>query len=643
MVRPSRAHFGKLFVSILSAILIAGIVTLGNESIAKNPDQGSVQDTQQLNDKHVVLFEGFEPNSEVQYSILTEFGLLSEGIEMTNDKGDLALAYAPLEHDSQNYYIYDFKFTRDGDYANILLRQNLETGEITITGKGLDQFSEVSLVTSNRHSRTKTDWAGEIHASDKIDIKEDGEYQVALHGFSFMGEMGEKQSPAIIKVLIANFYGGGRTEIPNLWPIMIPTIPIAGYDVSTDRDGIDNSFPGYTINIMYNYIRALMLMTEQLSAVMMQHTAAVGQFFDAKLQLEAQRTHQQLKAEAVKDYHPSEELCRYGSYVRSLAKTEQKAVADKFILNDVMMERYKSLTNNSATTPQRDIESRLKQYREVHCNPKDNNNSLDYLCEHDQDEILTGGDSVFGAAVPDGIGGTPQQVVYLTGTFFTTRFNKDIDFTRTMDFPQTFDMDMNDAAETDDEEDVLALAKNLYWPSTLKKAQDDRQLKNQRVGFLDAKRVIALKNIAHNSYTNLAALKASAAPLPPAPPGVGGMVEPGWTFMKTLMRDFGITDLQIEQLIGVQPSYWAQMDVLTKKLYQLPDFYTNLYDKPVNVDRIGVTLDAIKLMQMRDYYQSVQRREMLNSAMLETELVRGNHYSRSEAGLLFGIGPSEPY
>jgi len=162
--------------------------------------------------------------------------------------------------------------------------------------------------------------------------------------------------------------------------------------------------------------------------------------------------------------------------------------------------------------------------------------------------------------------------------------------------------------------------------------KEGENLKDEGEGYLSAERIIALKSMAHNSYTNIAALKARSVP---PPTGGTPALEPGWTFMKTMMRDFGITDDEIEQLIGVQPSYWAQMDILTKKIYQHPNFYTNLYSKPVNVDRMSVTLDAIKLMQMRDYYNSAQRREMLNSALLETELIAGNHYSRSASRILF--------
>lgn len=573
-----------------------------------------------------IILQGFPEDADIHYTILSSHGLIEEGVTTTNDTGSLVVNYNLAGHEKASYYAYDLYVSVDGNYKNILMRHNLETGVMTTSAKGLEEFSEVSITTTNKQRKTKTDWAGIFFEKEKLN-KKDQSYQLALQGFSDMGKIGNRVRETIIKITAADISGGLFPDDPNDITQTIPAPLTSG--IYPNSMGDLGHIQATTDAIEENYIRALMLMTEQLSAVMMQQVLSIGQFFDAKLQLEAQRTHQELKAEAVKDYHPSEQMCRVGSYVRSLADTEQKASADKLALNDVLMERYKGQDFNSAQTAQIDIETRLKKFREVYCNPKDNNNVLGYMCEHNQDDDLS--NSTEFAAPPGGIGGQYDTLTFAGGVNATvTRINKDIDYTRTMDFPQTLDVDFNDGAPANDEEDIIALAKNLYWPNPISYPAD-KSLQKKEQGYLSTQRVIALKSLAHNSFTNIASLKARAV----TPPAGGPAIEPGWTFMKTMIRDFGITDAEVEQMIGVQPSYWAQMDVLTKKIYQDPDFYTNLYDKPVNVDRISVTLDAIKLMQMRDYFSSVQRREMLSSALLETELVRGNHYSQAESGLLF--------
>jgi predicted GNAT superfamily acetyltransferase len=60
------------------------------------------------------------------------------------------------------------------------------------------------------------------------------------------------------------------------------------------------------------------------------------------------------------------------------------------------------------------------------------------------------------------------------------------------------------------------------------------------------------------------------------------------------------------------------MDLLTKKIYQNPKFYTELYDKPVNIDRKEVAMRAIGLMQKRDFYRSIMRSEAIMAVWLET-------------------------
>jgi hypothetical protein len=63
------------------------------------------------------------------------------------------------------------------------------------------------------------------------------------------------------------------------------------------------------------------------------------------------------------------------------------------------------------------------------------------------------------------------------------------------------------------------------------------------------------------------------------------------------------------------------MEILTKKLYQNPTFYTELYDKPANVARKNASMQAIELMQRRDMVRSLLRSEAVLSVMLETALM----------------------
>jgi hypothetical protein len=91
-------------------------------------------------------------------------------------------------------------------------------------------------------------------------------------------------------------------------------------------------------------------------------------------------------------------------------------------------------------------------------------------------------------------------------------------------------------------------------------------------------------------------------------------------YLKNMVKTLGVPEAEVSSYIGENPSYFAQMELLTSKLYQNPAFGTNLYTSPENVKRIGVTLQAIKVMQDRDRYEASLRREMLASLILEMKL-----------------------
>jgi hypothetical protein len=116
-----------------------------------------------------------------------------------------------------------------------------------------------------------------------------------------------------------------------------------------------------------NWVRAFMMMTEQLSAVMMQQVAAIGMFMDAKHQQETQRLFQEMAAQAHKDYQPSETLCMIGSATRSLGATQSKIRANAAALG-AGMRRRELLNNNMASSwgAFADRAARLAQVRAVY-------------------------------------------------------------------------------------------------------------------------------------------------------------------------------------------------------------------------------------------------------------------------------------
>lgn len=327
------------------------------------------------------------------------------------------------------------------------------------------------------------------------------------------------------------------------------------------------------------WVGGLMLMAEQFTANMEAQVMAIGKLFDAKHQLETQRLFQEKQARAHKDYQPSEQMCTFGTFTRDLVATERTADLTKTAVAQSLLQRELGTGEGQGKTEATDSLSRIGQFRTLFCDPTDNANGLALLCPKP---------------------GKPEQR------------NADINFTTTLDQPFSLKINLRDTETTTDEEAVFALIDNLFAHDPPERVPDkDLEKRNYQYHYLNMRSIAAMRGIARNSIANIIALKT-------ATPGTG--TETAAPYMRALMRDFGLKDDEIKKLLGDNPSYYAQMELLTKKIYQSPTFYTNLYDKPVNVDRIRAAMKAIKLMQDRDIQASLQRREMLLSMMLELRL-----------------------
>jgi hypothetical protein len=355
----------------------------------------------------------------------------------------------------------------------------------------------------------------------------------------------------------------------------------------------------WMVKVMFeqHVLPALMLFAEQMTAMAMHQVMIIGTFLDAKHQLETQRLFQQLMAEAHKDYQPSEGMCTFGTAMRSLAASDRNTDLVAGMLSQRGLQREllsgDALAANGQTS---DYLSRIDQFRKVYCNLSDNGGKLNELCPSPSTDL--------------------------------GRTDNDISYTNLIDSPLTLKLDPTDEGDPDhndnahlqtvsaDEEDLLALGANLYankvaptiaatYLSDKNGAPIDEGVQN----YQNIRAIAAKRSVARNSFVSIAAMKAQGEK----------EVQP---YLYAIMKEMGISDEdEIQKYLGDRPSYYAQMEILTKKLYQNPIFYTELYDKPANIDRKTVAMQAIELMQRRDMYRSVLRSEATLSVMLETSLL----------------------
>lgn len=342
-----------------------------------------------------------------------------------------------------------------------------------------------------------------------------------------------------------------------------------------------------------NILPALRDMTDELSAVNIHQAFVIGTFFDAKHQLETQASLQKIRARAHKDYHPSTGMCQFGSVSKSLSASERKGELVSLGMNRRALNRaLGALGTTSSGGNDIDKISRIQHFKATYCDVNDNGGGLDDLC---------------------GSSGNPERI------------NKDIDYTRTVQGPLTLRVDFSDASLNADEQDIFALASNLFshnitiaphnqlWTETDDSDPDNHdRVTRSRQYYMELRSLLAKRSVAENSFNAIVGMKSE-----------GDFAAKD--YLEGVMKDLGVSPTtDALYVLGekdsadlVNPSYYAQMEVLTKKLYQNPEFYTNLYDKPVNVRRKEVAMQAIGLMQKFDLLKSNLRKEASIAVLLE--------------------------
>ncbi len=342
---------------------------------------------------------------------------------------------------------------------------------------------------------------------------------------------------------------------------------------------------------------ALMLFAEQMSAMAMHQVVAIGALLDAKHQLETQRLFQELTARAHKDYHPSEGMCTFGTVTRSLAASERNTELSTAAFSSRLMQREllsgDTLAGNGQTS---DMASRIAQFRDLYCSKASNGNGLSKLCPDESKD--------------------PSRMDY------------DVNYTAVMEAPMTLKLDFTSEGDTDhkdnkhkqtlsaDEEDVFALSANLFahrvapvMAQTFLTDKNGEINPNGTYHYMNVRSIAAKRSVARNSFAAIAGMKSQGEK----------EVKP---YLHALLKEMGVADeKELTAFLGDRPSYYAQMELMTKKIYQNPMFYTDLYDKPANIDRKAVSMQAIELMQRRDIYRSALRSEAILAVMLETALI----------------------
>ena len=369
---------------------------------------------------------------------------------------------------------------------------------------------------------------------------------------------------------------------------------------------------------------ALQMMGEQLALPPMQQMFALGMMIDAKHMLETQLVKQKLTVRAHQDYHPSTGMCVIGTNVRSLAAAERNSEYTAYVLGRRSIDRQLGGVRSAAARGNFDnVCFRMRQFRARYCDLRDNSGGMDILCNRDGAAT-----NILRAECLPAAGDIDRSAESV---------NRDINLAGIIDRAATLDMDFYDVGgrpPTDDERDIFALSNNLYSHNVMFRMPESRQeVRYNMDPLLDMRSIAAKRSVAEHSFNTIVGMRA---------PGTEESESTTTPYMRLFWEQLGVTDSdQLDQYLGDRPSYHAQMEVLTKKMFQNPAFFTNLYDEPVNVERKSVALQAIGLMQDFDMWQSYLRTEAMLSVMLELELLRRQRVVQDELGIVRASGIRE--
>lgn len=656
--------FAKSILILLVAIIVfAGIFgflvfekfptydhSKSNEITLRNFTPGAQVNYRVLSGKEVIKQEKAQVDNDGELSIpIDEAGFLKNGKKARPVKYELkvakpeALKEKGVEREikgeeKEGHHLSrldEDRKSESADLLNLMISLNPQDKTAGFSVKGLGEFSNIMLKDGNKEAqKLSADWAGmfatnfgETKTLKTINSDMDGKLQLAFMGSNIKSDLlTDAAGMPIVEAQITGFLlgRGHRRKNTAKW-----SAPFTS-------------------------------MTRQFTLIMAKQTTLIGMFIDANIQLETQRKIQEMHARAHKDYHPSEQMCRVGSYVRSIAHTESKSELNKTVLNRYLIDQYTGVVHSTAAGGSNVYEDiKINSYIKDYCNTSDNGTASSAICS---------------AITPEAKSGEKLE-----------RKNKDIDYTRTVETKLTLDIDFTDNTIDPDEEDIFAMARHLYFPTAFYVTKAAANNKNP-IPHYDSRSYATKMGVAHNSFINIIGMKTSAPAglktsttktIPePAPFGSGSPVESsnkvhktagdgivvdgqctngsggsgciqtklikdrkdvlemdedsGWAYMKAMLREFrtvdengaatALSDAEIDKMLGERPSYYAQMEVLTKKIYQNPGFYINLYDKPANVKRLGAAMDAILLMNQRDRFESLLRQEMLSATMIENGL-----------------------
>lgn len=351
--------------------------------------------------------------------------------------------------------------------------------------------------------------------------------------------------------------------------------------------------------------KALKKLTDEARNSLLVTVGPRGSFIDAQTFNQTLTSIQKQTSRSVSNETASDQICRFGTLSRSLAQSNDRAnivqqgLATQMLRRQMLHEGISSAYEKDVGTKSgrtSDHRNRFEQYKTIYCDPNESNRGVPDSCKSTKD----------------------------------LRQNRDINVAQSLYAPLTLKLDFTETGlntKTDDEEDLMALANNLFahdLPISFGKAdfngisrESSKESDSRKERMMDLRALSAKRTVAQNSFAAIAAMKAE---------GSGAST----AYVKEMLGYLGLNATDQTLFLGANPSYYAQMELLTRKIYQSPAFYANLMESNANVMRQQTAMEGIALMQDRDIYESLRRSEIVLSALLEMYIVKGQAVTKDK-------------
>ena len=325
-----------------------------------------------------------------------------------------------------------------------------------------------------------------------------------------------------------------------------------------------------------NWIDAIQIWSAHVGATILAKTALYGNLLNTQMQLAFLKEQQKRQAQTLLDSSVSNQVCRAATLSHSLGKADFRTLAEQRVLARILQERDLGKEGslhfeNEKVNLTTGLQARIVLFKETYCDKYAENSSLARVCKVNLADNL----------------------------------NRDIDYTRVIDVPKTLAINFtgNQTLEPD-EADVIAFGENLFPSMPI---ASTNRIPQSSETYMDLRSLQAARAVARNSFAAVVSEKASVE-------------NPKAMYAHNLLKSMNVDPREAELLLGRNPSYFAQMNLLTKTLYQTTDFAKGLMTGGANVERARVAMKAVDLQQNADLLDSLYRREMLLATYLEQML-----------------------